>query len=56
MIKEFASSATCIHVRFLLGLFFDTSDGDDMFLQTADFQRTTRHDIPEERTLSLPLL
>jgi hypothetical protein len=36
--------ATCFHVGFLLGLFFDHEDGGDMF-------RTTRRYIPEDGTL-----
>jgi hypothetical protein len=38
--------------RALLGLFFDSEDGGKMFLQNVfDFQQTTRHYIPENKTL-----
>jgi hypothetical protein len=41
-----------LHAGFLLGLFFDPEDGGDMFLRTlVDYQRTTQHYIPEDRTL-----
>jgi hypothetical protein len=41
--------ATCFHADFLLSLFFDPEDGDDLFLRTSvGFQRTTRRYIPEE--------
>jgi hypothetical protein len=31
--------ATCFHVDFLLGLFFDPEDGDDMFLRNVCYYR-----------------
>jgi hypothetical protein len=34
-LNQRGSIATCFHTDFLLGLFFDPEDGDDMFLQTA---------------------
>jgi hypothetical protein len=33
MSEELASRATCLHAGFLLSLFFDPEDGDDMSLQ-----------------------
>jgi hypothetical protein len=50
----FRVGASCylLPAGFLLGLFFDLEDGGDMFLQNVGyFQRTTRHYIPEARTL-----
>jgi hypothetical protein len=38
------------------GLFFEPEDRGDTFLGNAvDFQRTTRHHIPENKTLTLIL-
>jgi hypothetical protein len=40
------------HAGFLLGLFFNHEDGDDMLSETSDdFQRTTRRYIQEYGTL-----
>jgi hypothetical protein len=38
--------ATCFDADFLLGLFFDPENGT-----SDDFQGTTRHYAPEDRTL-----
>jgi hypothetical protein len=44
--------ATCFYAGFLLCLFFDPEDRGDMFLWNVSwFERTTRHYIPEDRTL-----
>jgi hypothetical protein len=43
---------TCIHTGFLSVLVLDPEDGGNMFLQHLDdFQWTTQHYIPEDRTL-----
>jgi hypothetical protein len=43
---------TCFHFSFLLGLFFDTEDGGNMFLRKVGcFQRTTLRHFPEDRNL-----
>jgi hypothetical protein len=49
--SSLALLATCLHVGFLLGLFFNPEDGGDMFLRNIDFQHTTQHYIPEDRPL-----
>jgi hypothetical protein len=46
--------ATCFHVGFLLGVFFDLKMETSCCSETSvDFQRTTRRYIPEHRTLNL---
>jgi hypothetical protein len=46
--------ATCFHARFLLGLFFDPENGGAISVEKSfEFQCTTRHYIPEDRTLQL---
>jgi hypothetical protein len=45
------SICTCFHAGFLLGLFFDTEDGGNIFTEIlVDFQQTMLHYIPGERT------
>jgi hypothetical protein len=40
------------HAGFLLRLFFNSEGGGDMLSETSfDFQRTTRHFIPDDRSL-----
>jgi hypothetical protein len=36
LMEAFGLLATCFHAGFLLGLFFDPEDGNDIFLQNVD--------------------
>jgi hypothetical protein len=46
------SACYLLHDGFLLGLFFSSEDGSDMFLRNIKrLQQTTWHYIPEDRTL-----
>jgi hypothetical protein len=37
--------ATCFHAGFLLGLFFDSEDGGDMFLRNIGYLSTGLHGV-----------
>jgi hypothetical protein len=52
--KREEATQTCLHARFLLGLFSDPEDGGDIFFEkSVEFQQTTWHYISEDRTLQM---